>query len=76
MVEISQLNQVFSTQIQEQSEQLELLYEEALEATVNLDKGNVELGKALKYNKEGGRIIISIILFFTAALLFLDWYQG
>mmetsp|Transcript_3229 Transcript_3229/g.8968 ORF Transcript_3229/g.8968 Transcript_3229/m.8968 type:complete len:226 (-) Transcript_3229:1347-2024(-) len=76
LVEISNLNQVFSEQIQEQSEQLESLYEEALATTVNFEKGNVELAKALKYNKEGGRYIICIILFFTFALLFLDWWQG
>ena len=76
LVEISSLNEAFSTQIQEQSEQLEHLYEEALVVTDRLDKGNVELGKALRYNKEGGRYVICIILFFTFALLFFDWWNS
>ncbi len=76
LVEISSLNQVFSSQIQEQSEQLELLYEEAMQVSMNFEKGNKELTKAKEYNKQGGRIIIIIILLATFSLLFLDWYQG
>ena len=74
LVEISHLNQVFSTQIQQQAEQLEVLYEEALDTSVNFSQGNEELSQALEYNKQGGRYLIYMIVFFTLLLLFFDWY--
>jgi hypothetical protein len=74
LVEISNLNQVFSTQVQQQSEQLEVLYEEALETSANFSGGNVELTKALEYNKQGGRYLLYMIVFFTLLLLLFDWY--
>ena len=76
LVEISELNSVFSQQVQEQGEQLEALYEEAVQTAQNFRSGNVELAKALRRNKQGGRYVLYIILFFTAALLLMDWWHG
>ena len=50
--------------------------EEAVQTAQNFRSGNVELAKALRRNKQGGRYVLYIILFFTAALLLMDWWHG
>ena len=74
LMDIASLNSVFSTQIREQAEQLEALYEEALDTTSHFDRGNVELEKTLRRNKAGSRYILTIVIIATLLLLFLDWY--
>eukprot|EP00238_Polyblepharides_amylifera_P013300 CAMPEP_0196583172 /NCGR_PEP_ID=MMETSP1081-20130531/42374_1 /TAXON_ID=36882 /ORGANISM="Pyramimonas amylifera, Strain CCMP720" /LENGTH=305 /DNA_ID=CAMNT_0041903981 /DNA_START=136 /DNA_END=1050 /DNA_ORIENTATION=+ len=73
VVEISTLNHLFSTQIVQQAAQIEKLYQNAIEATIYMDKGNVQLQKAVSYNSSGRKYFIIIILMAALLLLFMDW---
>ncbi|XP_068654906.1 syntaxin-81 isoform X2 [Aristolochia californica] len=75
MVEVSALNHLMSTHILQQAQQIEYLYEQAVEATNNVDKGNKELSQAIERNR-GSRTFLLLFLFvLTFSILFLDWYS-
>lgn len=74
--EIATLNQMFSTAILQQSEQIEKLYSDAVAATGNIKKANVQLDKAVKVNRSSQKIMFFFLLFASIALLFLDWYYS
>ncbi len=76
LLEISGLTQAFSSEIQRQSEAIEALYDEAVVVTGNFAAGNVELGKAKEWNRQGGRYVVIIITLAALALLFFDWLNG
>ncbi|KAF5190339.1 Fructokinase-like 1 protein [Thalictrum thalictroides] len=52
MVEMSALNHLMSTHILKQAQQIELLYEQAVEATNNVEMGNKELSQAIQRNSK------------------------
>ncbi|KAL4854768.1 DNA polymerase iota [Chlorella vulgaris] len=70
--EIATLNQMFSTAIMQQGEQIEKLYGEAVQATLNIDRANVQLGKAIKTNTAGRKYMIVFFLVASLCILFLD----
>lgn len=74
--EIATLNQMFSTAILAQSEQIEQLYTEAVAATSNLDRGNVQLQKAIRSNKSGRKYLFIFLILSTLGILFLDWFYS
>ncbi|KAG9458277.1 hypothetical protein H6P81_002785 [Aristolochia fimbriata] len=75
MVEVSALNHLMSTHILQQAQQIEYLYEQAIEATHNVEKGNKELSQAIERNR-GSRAFLLLFLFvLTFSILFLDWYS-
>lgn len=75
MVEISALNHLMSTHILQQAQQIEYLYEQAIEATKNVELGNKELSQAIQRNS-GSRTFLLLFLFvLTFSVLFLDWYN-
>ncbi|XP_057981739.1 syntaxin-81 [Malania oleifera] len=75
MVEMSALNHLMSTHVLQQAQQIELLYEQAIEATKNVELGNKELSQAIQRNK-GSRTFLLLFLFvLTFSILFLDWYS-
>jgi syntaxin 18 len=74
--EIATLNQMFSTAILHQSEQIEQLYVEAVEATGHMGKANVQLDKAVKTNRASQKLMFIVLLVASLALLFLDWYYS
>ncbi|XP_052199524.1 syntaxin-81 [Diospyros lotus] len=75
MVEMSALNHLMSTHVLQQAQQIELLYEQAIEATKNVELGNNELAQAIRRNS-GSRTFLLLFLFvLTFSILFLDWYN-
>eukprot|EP01018_Ginkgo_biloba_P009324 Gb_05891 [translate_table: standard] len=75
MVEMSALNHLFSTHVLQQAQQIECLYEQAIEATQNVQKGNKELAKAIERNSSSRTFLLLFLVVLPLSLLFLDWYQ-
>ena len=76
VLEMSALSSLFSTHVQAQAEQIEALYQDAIESSRHLDWGNVEMKKTIERKGGAQRIIAFIFLVATLGLLFLDWYSG
>ena len=49
---------------------------QAVEATLYVDKGNVQLQKAIRLNSSTRKFIFYILLMVSCALLFLDWWYS
>ncbi|KAH9702143.1 Syntaxin-81 [Citrus sinensis] len=62
MVEVSALNHLMSTHILHQAQQIEHLYEQAVEATKNVELGNKELSQAIRRNTSS-RTFLLLFLF-------------
>eukprot|EP00891_Asterochloris_glomerata_P009789 jgi/Astpho2/9789/Aster-03762 len=76
MQEIAMLTHMFGTQVLKQAEQIELLYEQAVDQTHNFESGNVHLTKAIRLNSAARLWVIYILAIFTFAILFLDWWYS
>lgn len=74
-VEISVLSHLMSTHVLQQAEQIEHLYEQAVEATNNVEQGNKELSQAIKRNSSSRTFLLLFLFVFTFSILFLDWYS-
>lgn len=59
-----------------QSEQIEKLYTQAVEATQNIGRANVQLGKAVRTNRSARKYLLAFFLVASLALLFLDWFNS
>lgn len=75
MVEVSALNHLMSTHVLQQAQQIEQLYEQAVEATHNVEKGNRELSQAIQRNSCGTTSLILFFAVLTFSVLFLHWYN-
>ncbi|CAM8967758.1 unnamed protein product [Rhodiola kirilowii] len=75
MVEMSALNHLMSTHILQQAQQIEVLYEQAVEATTNVELGNKELSQAIKRNSSSRTFLLLFLFVLTFSVLFLDWYS-
>ncbi|KAL3538730.1 hypothetical protein ACH5RR_002096 [Cinchona calisaya] len=75
MVEMSALNHLMSTHVLQQSQQIELLYEQAVEATKNVELGNKELSQAIQRNSGSRTFLLLFLIVLTFSILFLDWYN-
>ncbi|KAK4776871.1 hypothetical protein SAY86_005559 [Trapa natans] len=73
MVEMSALNHLMSTHVLQQAQQIEHLYEQAVEATNNVDLGNKELSKAIERNSSSRTFLLLFLFVMTFSILFLDW---
>ena len=76
VVEMSALSSLFATHVQAQAEQIESLYQEAIDSSRHFDMGNVEMKKTIARKGDAQRYVAIILLIATIALLFLDWYSG
>ena len=74
--EIASLNQAFSAALFHQAEQIEMLYNQAVEASHNMDIGNVQLKKTVKANSQSRTWIFVILVVFSLMLLFFDWWYS
>lgn len=74
--EIATLNQMFSAAIMHQSQQIEKLYSEAVAATANISRANVQLDKAIRANRSGQKCMFILLLLASLGLLFLDWWYS
>ncbi|KAF7822218.1 syntaxin-81 [Senna tora] len=74
MVEMSALNHLMSTHVLQQAQQIEVLYDQAVEATKNVELGNKELSQAIQRNSSSRTFLILFLFVLTFSVLFLDWY--
>ncbi|KAH7293780.1 hypothetical protein KP509_28G042100 [Ceratopteris richardii] len=75
MIEMSALNHLFSTHVMHQAQQIEMLYQQALDATENVVKGNKEIRKAIERSKSSRTFLLLFLFVLPFALLFLHWYN-
>ncbi|KDP26062.1 hypothetical protein JCGZ_21095 [Jatropha curcas] len=75
MVEMSALNHLMSTHVLQQAQQIEHLYEQAVEATKNVELGNKELSQAIQRNSSSRTFLLLFLFVLTFSVLFLDWYS-
>ncbi|PKA52002.1 Syntaxin-81 [Apostasia shenzhenica] len=75
MVEMSALNHLMSTHVLQQAQQIELLYDQAVEATKNVELGNKELTQAIQRNSSSRTFLLLFFFVLTFAVIFLDWYN-
>ncbi|XP_074287237.1 syntaxin-81 [Silene latifolia] len=75
MVEVSALNHLMSTHVLQQSQQIEHLYNQAVEATHNVKLGNKELSQAIDRNSSSRTFLLLFLFVLTFSILFLDWYS-
>ncbi|KAF8397357.1 hypothetical protein HHK36_016270 [Tetracentron sinense] len=75
MVEMSALNHLMSTHVLQQAQQIEFLYDQAVEATKNVELGNKELSQAIDRNSGSRTFLLLFLVVLTFSILFLDWYS-
>ncbi|KAL3650221.1 Syntaxin-81 [Castilleja foliolosa] len=75
MVEMSALNHLMSTHVLQQSQQIEYLYDQAVEATKNVELGNKELSQAIQRNSSSRTFLLLFLFVLTFSIIFLDWYN-
>nr|AFK47396.1 unknown [Lotus japonicus] len=75
MVEMSALNHLMSTHVLQQAHQIEYLYEQAVEATKNVEFGNKELSQAIQRNSSNRTFLLLFLFVLTFSIIFLDWYS-
>ncbi|MFQ6655541.1 hypothetical protein Gotur_026060 [Gossypium turneri] len=75
MVEMSALNHLMSTHVLQQAQQIEHLYDQAVEATKNVELGNKELSQAIQRNRSSRTFLLLFFFVLTFSILFLDWYN-
>ncbi|KAI9127703.1 hypothetical protein K1719_000696 [Acacia pycnantha] len=75
MMEMSALNHLLSTHVLQQAQQIELLYDQAVEATKNVELGNKELSQAIQRNSSSRTFLLLFLFVLTFSVLFLDWYS-
>ncbi|XP_044480176.1 syntaxin-81-like isoform X1 [Mangifera indica] len=75
MVEMSALNHLMSTHVLQQAQQIEVLYDQAVEATKNVELGNKELSQAIQRNSSSRTFLLLFLFVLTFSILFLDWYN-
>ncbi|MQL75187.1 hypothetical protein Taro_007575 [Colocasia esculenta] len=75
MVEMSALNHLMSTHVLQQAQQIEHLYEQAIEATKNVESGNKELSQTIQRNSSSRTFLLLFLFILTFSVLFLDWYN-
>ncbi|KAF3793583.1 Syntaxin [Nymphaea thermarum] len=75
MIEMSALNHLMSTHVLQQAQQIEYLYDQAVQATSNVVLGNKEISKAIERNRSSRTFLLLFFIVLPLSLLFLDWYQ-
>ncbi|KAL0796736.1 hypothetical protein Bca101_068113 [Brassica carinata] len=75
MVEMSALNHLMATHVLQQAQQIEVLYDQAVEATKNVELGNKELSQAIQRNSSSRTFLLLFFFVLTFSVLFLDWIQ-
>ena len=73
MLEITELLQLFSTNIEKQKEEIEALYSNTIDSKENLSKGNEQLAQA---RQQGSAARFYIVFFFstlTFSMLFIHY---
>eukprot|EP00800_Vazella_pourtalesii_P022258 TRINITY_DN8615_c0_g1_i1.p1 TRINITY_DN8615_c0_g1~~TRINITY_DN8615_c0_g1_i1.p1 ORF type:complete len:316 (-),score=39.28 TRINITY_DN8615_c0_g1_i1:94-1041(-) len=75
LTEISQLQHIFAEEVLKQKEELEVIADMTEISALNISEGNKNIRKAIQKQFTSDGIVLFIIIMFTIALWFLDWYQ-
>lgn len=75
VVEISQLQEIFSEKVLHQSAQIDRIHEKAVGTTENVKGGNEQIREAIKNNASFRVWILFFLVMCSLSLLFLDWYS-
>eukprot|EP00698_Gefionella_okellyi_P003679 TRINITY_DN13441_c0_g1_i1.p1 TRINITY_DN13441_c0_g1~~TRINITY_DN13441_c0_g1_i1.p1 ORF type:complete len:294 (-),score=58.54 TRINITY_DN13441_c0_g1_i1:221-1102(-) len=73
--DIAELQSRFAACVEQQSERIDLLYDESVKASFNVQRGSEFLESAKNRAANSRVVILSILLMMTFALVFLDWYM-
>lgn len=76
MIEMSALNHLMSTHVLQQSQQIEYLYDQAVETTNNVQLGNKEISQAIQRNSSSRTFLLLFFFVLTFSTIFLDWYNS
>jgi syntaxin 18 len=74
--EVATLNDMLSTAVMHQAEQIEQLYTDSLNATFLVRRGNESLRKTVAVNRSSRRYMVVLLLVATLSLLFYDWFNS
>eukprot|EP01134_Creolimax_fragrantissima_P004771 CFRG4771T1 len=75
MLEIAKLQQVFTRNVHDQAEDLDILYDTSVTTTENIIAGNELLNKAVNDGFDFRVWVLFFLLMCSFSLLFLDWYD-
>lgn len=75
VVKISELQEIFSEKILQQSTDIEHIHLQAVSTTENVKEGNEAVRQAIQNQASYRVIVLFILLVFSFSLLFLDWYN-
>jgi len=75
VVKISELQEIFSEKILQQSADIEHIHTQAVSTTENVKEGNEAVRQAIQNQASYRVIILFVLLVFSFSLLFLDWYN-
>eukprot|EP00002_Diphylleia_rotans_P020461 TRINITY_DN3970_c0_g1_i1.p1 TRINITY_DN3970_c0_g1~~TRINITY_DN3970_c0_g1_i1.p1 ORF type:complete len:294 (+),score=73.78 TRINITY_DN3970_c0_g1_i1:63-944(+) len=74
VMEISSLNQLFSTKVLEQAETIQAIHTQSVDTNENIRLGNKKLEQASKRTFNSREFIVFYLIVLSFALLFLDYY--
>ena len=75
VTEITRLQAVLASKIEEQASQLDTVYENTVEAVENVSAGNEQLRKAVRSSIDFRMGVFLFYLLCSFCLLFLHWYD-
>jgi len=75
VIQISELQQIFSDKVMQQSADIEHIHTQAVSTTENVKEGNEAVRQAIQNQASYRVIVLFVLLVFSFALLFLDWYN-
>jgi syntaxin 18 len=76
IMEIAQLQSIFQSHVVQQAQEIERLYEEAIDTSEQVKGGNRHLVQARKRSSGFRKTILFLFILCTLTLLFLDWYTS
>lgn len=76
MRQVATLNQMISTAVMQQAEMIEQLYNNAVESTTNIKRGNRELKKTIQLNRSARYYTLVLLVTAGLLLLFFDWFNS
>ena len=74
MLEISNLNHLFASKVEQQGAEVEMLYANAEQTAENLVRGNAYIDSASKHSRDFRLAVLTFLLVASFGLLFLDYY--
>jgi len=75
-MEVARLHQAFSANVRQQVEQLEAVYANSVRTMGHLERGNVQLRKAVERSKGSSNLVVALLVAAALGLLFLDRFMS